>query len=188
MGAPVRPNGEARTIVGGSPGRFTLGLWTPDDWRALHPIVTDGEVMQFVGDGSPWTEQLTQAFVDFQIASQRDNGFCQWALHADGQLAGFCGLRRSAQLPEYVEIGWRLRRSCWGRGLATEAARLALDLAFRSHRLPAVLAVVQLANQRSLRVVEKLGMELFRTGLRGNRDIGYFRLHNPLLPNAPSAD
>src|SRR5207244_11159540 len=55
-------------------------------------------------------------------------------------------------------IGWRLARSSWGRGYATEAARACLDFAFRSLGLSEVVAFTVPANARSRAVMERLGM------------------------------
>jgi ribosomal-protein-alanine N-acetyltransferase len=57
-------------------------------------------------------------------------------------------------------IGYALARVQWGRGIATEAARLALDWAIAEHQLVEVWASTQLDNVRSRRVLEKLGMTL----------------------------
>ena len=57
-----------------------------------------------------------------------------------------------------VEIGWRLARHAWGRGLATEASRAALDWGLEVAGLPAVIAIAAPANLASQRVMEKIGM------------------------------
>jgi len=58
----------------------------------------------------------------------------------------------------HTEIGWRLARSSWGRGYATEAARACLDFAFRNLGLSEVVAFTVPANARSRAVMERLGM------------------------------
>jgi RimJ/RimL family protein N-acetyltransferase len=57
-----------------------------------------------------------------------------------------------------VEVGWRLARPAWGRGLATEGARASLRHAFGELDLEAVISIIDPANLRSIRVAEKLGM------------------------------
>ena len=74
-----------------------------------------------------------------------ENGWGFWAVRVrnSGAFIGFVGLHRpSAELPfsPCVEIGWRLHRSYWGRGYATEAARRVLDYAFRDLALDEVVA------------------------------------------------
>ena len=57
-----------------------------------------------------------------------------------------------------TEIGWRFRPEFWGKGYATEAARLALRYAFSTLRLPEVVSFTAEANLRSVRVMQHLGM------------------------------
>ncbi|WP_436771701.1 GNAT family N-acetyltransferase [Yinghuangia sp. YIM S09857] len=78
-----------------------------------------------------------------------------------GVLAGWVGLAEPVFLPEVmpsVEIGWRLGRPFWGRGIATEAAREVLRFAFSYARLPRVVSVCHVDNAPSLRVMRRLGM------------------------------
>lgn len=57
-----------------------------------------------------------------------------------------------------VEIGWRLSADCWGRGLATEAARAVAQHAFESLKLESLVSFTVPTNVRSRRVMEKIGM------------------------------
>jgi RimJ/RimL family protein N-acetyltransferase len=61
------------------------------------------------------------------------------------------------------ELGWLIGRSHWGSGLATEAARAALDYAAQSLRQPRVISLIRPDNRRSVRVAEKLGEKYERT-------------------------
>lgn len=95
------------------------------------------------------------------LIMQRGWGF--WAAH-DKQADRFIGLIGLhvpvAEMPfsPCVEVGWRLARSAWGKGLATEGASAALALAFNELRLPEVVAFTTLGNERSQRVMQRLGM------------------------------
>ena len=57
-----------------------------------------------------------------------------------------------------VEVGWRLAASHWGKGYATEAARAALDYGFRELHLERITSFTVPANERSWRVMQRLGM------------------------------
>lgn len=83
-------------------------------------------------------------------------GHCVFEL--DGEIVGLGKLRPSESLPGRVpEIGWRLRRDHWGRGLATEGARCLLDHAFGDLRVASVWAIVHPDNQPSIRLAKRLG-------------------------------
>jgi RimJ/RimL family protein N-acetyltransferase len=73
---------------------------------------------------------------------------------------GYCGLFFFPDIngqPE-VEIGYRLVRSAWGRGYATEAARAVRDFAFGDLGMQRLIAIIDPSNIASIRVAEKIGM------------------------------
>ncbi|GAB3249494.1 GNAT family N-acetyltransferase [Chitinimonas naiadis] len=90
-------------------------------------------------------------------------GFTFWALEIPGvaEFAGFVGLLRTsfeAHFTPCVEIGWRLAPACWGKGYATEAARLALDYGFGALQLDEIVALAVMDNLPSHAVMERIGM------------------------------
>lgn len=60
-----------------------------------------------------------------------------------------------------IEIGWRLNRSAWGKGCATEAARAIVTYAFKTVGLECIYAYVDFRNERSIKVAKKLGLSFF---------------------------
>ena len=66
--------------------------------------------------------------------------------------------RFEAHFTPCVEIGWRVARAHWGRGLATEAALAAAEYGFQTLALKEILAFTTPANTASRRVMEKIGM------------------------------
>lgn len=92
-----------------------------------------------------------------------EHGFGLWALEvvATGEFIGFTGLskpRFAAHFMPAVEIGWRLARSAWGRGYATEAARRALRFGFEDVGLPEIVSFTAIGNHRSRAVMARIGM------------------------------
>jgi RimJ/RimL family protein N-acetyltransferase len=137
--------------------RLIVRDWLETDLDAFHAICSDASVMRFVSDGQVWSLQRTRAFIERAIASSAEWGYCQWPLiqKDDGSVIGFCGFVNAV---EGAEIGWRLARGAWGRGLATEAAEAVLKHGFDSLKLSRVVATVQTSNVASLHIAEKLGM------------------------------
>jgi ribosomal-protein-alanine N-acetyltransferase len=140
-------------------GRLILDTWQATDWTALRPIATDPEVMRYITDGVPWTDEQIQAFVDRQMKLYSERGFCRWKLVAkpDRETIGLCGVGFMHATPD-PEIGWWLARPYWGRGLATEAARAALEDAFERAGLSRIVSIARPANTVSIRIMEKLGL------------------------------
>jgi ribosomal-protein-alanine N-acetyltransferase len=117
-------------------------------------------VIRYIGEGQPWPELRAREFVGRQIALFADRAFCLWKLvpKEGGGLIGFCGLQPLPETPE-IEIGWWLARHWWGRGLATEAARVSLRDGFERVGLRRIVAIAQPANIASVGIMRKLGME-----------------------------
>jgi ribosomal-protein-alanine N-acetyltransferase len=141
--------------------RLRLRRWRAADGEPYAQLNADPQVREF------FPELLTRAQSDAQIAVFEEHfeqhGFGIWALErrAGGGLLGFTGLDLATYEADYapaVEIGWRLARSAWGQGYATEAARAALRHGFEVLELGEIVAVTTPVNLRSRAVMERLGM------------------------------
>lgn len=64
---------------------------------------------------------------------------------------------RTERLLPGLEVGWLLDREWWGRGLATEAGRAAIDYAFRALGAERVISLIRPENHPSIRVAQRLG-------------------------------
>lgn len=118
----------------------------------------DPEVTRFI-DG-PWSDSAAhRAFVEDRIRRAYPAGMGYWSIIAAGAFAGWVLLTPLDLRGPEVEIGWRLRRSAWGRGFATEAARPVLNHALHHLGLAEVVADIDPANTASLCVAAKLGMK-----------------------------
>jgi RimJ/RimL family protein N-acetyltransferase len=156
--------------------RLTLRPLRADDVPAFATIVGDPEVMRLMGSGRRYEVKRALAgivgrFSDIEARRAiaevqrhwRRCGYGEWAVEerAGGELIGKLGLRHHPDFPadpSDVEIGWTLARRAWGHGFATEGARLALDHAFGELGIERVISIARRDNERSLRVMERLGL------------------------------
>jgi len=95
------------------------------------------------------------------LIAERGWGFWAVETKATEEFIGFVGLHiPSTTLPfsPCVEIGWRLDRSYWGRGYATEAARTALQVGLERLALKEIVSFTAIGNRRSRAVMERLHM------------------------------
>lgn len=122
--------------------------------------------MEHVGNGPVGDLEETEAMLRDYIAHQEAHGFSFWAvIERDSvELMGDAGLYLLDGRGPEIELGYTLGRSWWGRGYATEAARALLASAFDDFGLDEVVAVADVANPASTRVLAKAGME--REGTR----------------------
>ena len=121
----------------------------------------DRRVMEFFP--ATLTREESDALIGRIEAQFEQHGFswCAAELRETGEFIGFIGLavpRFEAAFTPCVEIGWRLAAEFWGRGLATEGARAIVRYAFGELGLEEIVSFTTLANVRSRRVMEKLGM------------------------------
>lgn len=152
--------------------RVTLFPWDSPDWLAFKPIATDPRVTKYISAGVPWTDERIIAFVERQRLHFVRLGYCLWKLMVkeDTRLAGFCGLQPLGDL-DGVEIGWWLAPEHWGKGIATEAARAAMEDGFARCGLQRIVAVAQRENRASTRIMEKLGMKYERDAKHHGFDV-----------------
>jgi RimJ/RimL family protein N-acetyltransferase len=144
------------------------------DAELLVELDSDPEVMRYIGPyrltAAEYRERIRTAWLPHYARPGR--GCCAAFEKATGQFAGWVFLRPS---PEYkfaaeagwarasdLELGYRLRRAAWGRGLATEAAAALVRLALADPEVSCVVAAALVTNRASWRVMEKVGMARVR--------------------------
>ncbi len=117
--------------------------------------------MRYIGGGSPLTREQSEAQISDFVRHWEERGFGLWAaeLRESGDLVGFVGLVYQDEWSE-TEVGWRLDRAYWGRGLATEGAVASLRYGFEELGLGRIIAIIQPENSASRRVAEKAGLTL----------------------------
>ena len=155
--------------------RLLLRPWRPQDEAPMTAINRDPEVVRYLN--RPVSEAALAAFHGILVEHWKRHGFGLFAVESreagsEGALLGFAGVAYPTYLPALAqrpEIGWRLARGAWEKGLATEAALAARDHAFAVLGMPELIAIVHPRNERSRRVATKLGMAIER------------QVHHPLL-------
>jgi RimJ/RimL family protein N-acetyltransferase len=149
------------TLMTLSGRRLRLRPWQDEDREPFAVLNADPRVMEFFPDRL--SRRDSDAMVDGIETHFREHGFGLWAIEVPNMapFIGFAGLSHkkfAAPFTPCVEVGWRLAFAYWGRGFATEAAQLALAHGFGTLLLPEIVSYTTAANQRSLAVMERLGM------------------------------
>jgi RimJ/RimL family protein N-acetyltransferase len=141
--------------------RLVLRPWRDSDLAPFAELNADPQVRAYLPKVLSRTE--SDAFAARIRAHFAAHAFGLFAVEAPGEapFVGYVGLSLAtfpAPFTPCVEVGWRLAHAFWGRGYATEAARACLAHGFREHGLREILSFTTAANQRSRRVMERLGM------------------------------
>jgi RimJ/RimL family protein N-acetyltransferase len=143
--------------------RLRLRTWREDDLAPYARICAEPEVMRYLS--GPMTREQSEQQVSEFVRHWEERGFGLWAVEekSSGAFIGFIGLLYHEDWSEgehRTEVGWRLDRPFWGRGLATEGARASLHYGFEELGLDRIISIAVLENLASRRVMEKLGMTL----------------------------
>jgi RimJ/RimL family protein N-acetyltransferase len=153
--------------------RLVLRPFAPDDLDELAVIHAEASFWWYPLRAAMSKEE-TAAFLERVVERYESDGFGIEALldRATGAMIGWAGLAVPHFLPEVlpaVEVGWRLARAQWGRGLATEAGAAAVDFGFTSGGLTRIVSIYEPDNAASGRVMDRLGFTryLTTTGPRG---------------------
>jgi RimJ/RimL family protein N-acetyltransferase len=143
--------------------RLLLRRWHDADRAPFAALNASPEVMEHFE--AVLSREESDAFVDEVEREFDELGWSRWAveLRSTGAFLGFVGLKAwpaSSGLPfaPAVEVGWRLTREAWGHGYATEAARAAVAYGFETLGLDEIVSMTAVTNERSWRVMERLGM------------------------------
>ena len=141
--------------------RLVLRDWREEDWPRFWEGTNTPAVMRWLGGVA---DADKRAAAQHRLLSyQDDHGHTFWVVERreDGEILGFCGLKRCNQAGGPVgmmEVGWRLREDAWGQGYAKEAAIASLDLAFDRFDADEVVALTVARNTASWGLMERLGM------------------------------
>lgn len=141
--------------------RLVLRHWLAEDIPAWIQMNADPEVMEFFPKLLTEDEAVAMAQRLQEKLERSDRGL--WAVEVKGgeRFIGFVGLSiqdLGLAFTPCTEVGWRLKRSAWGHGYATEAAREALRYGFETLDLETIYSFTAESNLRSRAVMERLGL------------------------------
>jgi RimJ/RimL family protein N-acetyltransferase len=151
--------------------RLTLRRFTEDDVDHLFDLNSDPEVMRYLTGGEPTPrEQIRDEIIPFHLGVYERSQFGTWA--ADDRSTGdFLGWFHFRGSPEDIDLGYRLRRTAWNEGYATEGSRALVHKGFTHLGVQRVFAHTMTVNAASRRVLEKSGLVLVRTAPYEGPDI-----------------
>jgi RimJ/RimL family protein N-acetyltransferase len=140
--------------------RLRLRMFRNDDFESYAEFCADPEVMRYL-TGSPMTRLEASRHMAMLVGHWALLGYGAWAVEekSTGKFVGRVGFNDFQGWPAF-EIGWTLGRQHWGKGYASEAARVALDYAFNELGREHVISLIRPENLASIAVAEKLGEKL----------------------------
>jgi RimJ/RimL family protein N-acetyltransferase len=169
--------------------RLILRRFTLDDAAFILELLNEPAWKRYIGDrGIDSLESARRYLETGPIASYERHGFGLYAIEQkiDSTLVGMCGLIKRDGLDD-VDIGFAVLSRFEGQGLTTEAAEATLAYSRDMLGLKAVVAITSIDNERSARLLERLGMR-FERMVRLSEDAELLRLYSiSFAPNGSVA-
>ncbi len=168
--------------------RTRLRRISKSDLSNMSLIESDAEIMKFTSMRVPQTLEETARRIDSIIEKQAETaplGVWIAELKETNEFVGWFMLLRTRF--ETPELGFMLPRHQWGKGLATEVAAGLLNFAFHEQKQSSVVALTNLENLPSIRVLEKSGLKFVKVISLPDKITGqevplnFYQMENPHL-------
>lgn len=139
--------------------RLLIRLLTPQDIDEHHRMFSMPEVIRYLYDEqmdrAAAVEHLGRRLVHTQPT---EGAWFNLAVEADGRYLGEVGLHWTSAIHRQVEVGYVFLPEGGGQGLATEAVRALVDVAFRELNAHRICGCLDARNLRSAALLRRLGM------------------------------
>ena len=158
--------------------RLRLRPFDLSDIIPAYEMNLDVQVSQYTGDGGVVSkEEIERRIIEDVLGDYKKHGFGRLAIEwkENKEFIGFAGLKFLEDQDE-VDLGYRLRRNYWGRGIATEAGKACLEFGFSKLKLEQLIAMIIPANLKSENVLLKLGMRFFEYRMEEDEKVKVFRI------------
>ena len=149
--------------------RMILRELTLKDEENLLNLDSDPEVMRYLTLGAPSTrEEVCASLLRIvELLENHKGRFGTWAAieKNSGLFMGWFLFRPAKENPnnlDRIEIGYRLKKTFWGKGFATEGSQEIIKKGFQEFQIPEIFAIAMKENRASRHVIEKLGLVYIR--------------------------
>ncbi len=141
---------------------------------------SDDEVVKYLHEPRLKNKVEAKEILRNIILPQYDNHLGRWATYSKqtDEFIGWCGLKYRPQLDD-TDLGYRFKKSAWGKGFATEAAEETLKYGFKNLQLKTIIGRAHIHNIASLRVLEKIGMQFVHEGIVDDCSVKTYIAQNP---------
>jgi [ribosomal protein S5]-alanine N-acetyltransferase len=162
--------------------RLILRLFTIEDAAVVYELNSDPEVTRYTGDpvkDAAHAKEILEQVILPQYALYNHG---RWAVHVKltNEFIGWCGLKNRPERAE-IDLGYRFKKSAWGKGYATEAAAATIKYGFQKLQLPRIVGRAMPDNIGSLTVLEKCGMQYIGEEIVDNHPAKTYEILNPRL-------
>jgi len=158
--------------------RLKLRPYAGEDLDALHRIFIDPQVRKYLCDDKIMPREWVAIEIENNTKCFEQHGFGQWSvfLKEKSELIGFCGFRFFYDNPPELQLLYGFSPHCWGKGLATEAAKAMIQYGFTEHKFQQIITATNVDNIASVRVIERVGMRFVQRINKAGLDVLYYAI------------
>ncbi|MBU2938230.1 GNAT family N-acetyltransferase [Lacinutrix sp. C3R15] len=135
------------------------------DLEGMFALDSDPEVHKYLGNKPVKTIDESRKILESVLTQYKERGIGRFAVieKSTGDFVGWSGLRLNTEYnmngyTKYYDVGYRLIKSFWGKGYATESGKASVDYAFNVLKLPEIYATTEIENEASHNALLKLGL------------------------------
>jgi ribosomal-protein-alanine N-acetyltransferase len=164
--------------------RLILRELVVEDETAMFELDSDPEVHRYVGNSPVESIEQIQDIIEFIQKQYEENGVGRWAVieKSSNKFIGWAGLKlfknEMNNHSNFYELGYRLIKSYWGKGYATEAALASVKYGIEKLGLKEIYAMTDVENINSKKVLEKAGFKYIETFDDNGDQTDWFKLSN----------
>ena len=140
--------------------RLFLRRFTKEDAPLIYKLNSGPEIVKYVHEPVLENENQAKEILINNILPQYNLNLGRWAIHTKDnyEFIGWCGLKYVEET-DITDLGYRLLKTAWGTGYATEAAQYTLIYGLRDLKIKLITGMAHIENKASIKVLEKIGMK-----------------------------
>jgi len=163
--------------------RFILRDIEFTDIKGIYELDSDPEVHKYLGNKPIKTLEEAENSIQYIRKQYEENGLGRWAIidKQTNDFVGWTGLKYEQNLRPnlpYYDLGYRLKRNYWGKGIATETAIASLKYGFTKLALTQICAAADVDNVASNRILTKVGLSFVETFLYEEIPVNWYKITN----------
>ncbi len=162
--------------------RLFLRRFTEEDAHLIYMLNSDPDIVKYVHEPVLENEEQAKRIITDIIIPQYKLNLGRWAIHtkSDYEFIGWCGLKYIKETG-ITDLGYRLMKTAWGKGYATEAAQYTLIYGLRDLKIETITGMAHIENIVSLKVLEKIGMKYSKQEIVEGQPVKVYTLSLPGL-------
>ncbi len=164
--------------------RLSLRRFTEEDAPLIYKLNSDPDIVKYVHEPVLKNEEEAKKILTENILPQYKLNLGRWAIHTKSnyEFIGWCGLK---YIPEtgITDLGYRLLKTAWGKGFATEAAQYTLIYGLRDLKIEVITGMAHIENIASINVLEKIGMKFNKEDIIDGIPVKIYTLSLPHSTN-----